>query len=157
MFKISTAFIKGQIPGVTLDQLIRIYKRKLEDQSVSRISVNNGIIYFSNDSFKIVLTRYSNKFSSFSNGSIKITDTETEFVVCLQASLTRLFISAAFIAGIPTLFLLLSAGLNIFPLVVGLVIFSLLLIVGYISANISFPVYFTGLRNDIERELQGIQ
>ena len=157
MFKISTAFIKDQIPGVTLNQLISIYKRTLEDQSVSHISVNADKIDFSNNTFKIVLARYSNKFSGFTNGSIEIIDTETELVVYFQARLTRLFVSAAFIAGIATLFLLLTSGFNIFPPVTGLIIFALLSIVGYISANISFPVYFTALRNNIERELQGIQ
>jgi len=157
MFKVSTVFIKEQIPHVTLGQLISRYKRELERQSVSNISVDFDTIYFANSTFRFVLNRYANKFSSFSNGQIKIVDTGNEFVVYVKASVTRLFISAGLIGVAVTLFFLLSSGFDIFALIVGVIAFALLAVIGYILTSVSFPVYFTSVRNDIERELQARQ
>jgi hypothetical protein len=155
MFKISTYFIKGQIPGVTKSDLINCYKRELDRQSVNNISVTPDTISFKNNTFRFVLNKFANKFSSFSKGQIKIVDEVEEFGVYFQADLTRIFTSAGLTAAIATLFFIFSSGFDTFLLIVGLVIFVLLTVIGFISTNISFPVYFTSLRNDIERELQG--
>ena len=154
MFKASTHFIKGQIPGATKNDLINLYKRELELQSVNNISTSVDTISFANNSFKFVLNKFANKFSSFSQGQIKIVDEADEFGIYFQADLTRLFTSAGLIACIATLFFLFSSGFDTFPLIVGLVIFVLLTVIGFISTSVSFPVYFTSLRNTIERELQ---
>lgn len=154
MFKASTYFIKGQIPGTTRNDLINLYKRELEEQNVDNISSSADTISFVNNTFKFVLNKFANKFSSFSKGQIKIEDETDEFGIYFQADLKRLFISAGLIGGIATLFLLFGTGFNTFPLIVGLVIFVLLTVIGFITTGISFPIYFTSLRNDIEKELQ---
>jgi hypothetical protein len=154
MFTISTVFIKGQIPGTTIGQLVTRYKRELEEQSVSSVSVNADTIYFANDAFKIVLARYSNKFSGFSKGQIRIEDTGTEYIVYLEANLARLLVSAGTGAGIVVLLALFTVGFNLLLLIMGLIVFGVLILVGYIQAKIFFPVYFNSLRNNIESELQ---
>lgn len=154
MFKVSTYFIKGQIPGVTKSDLINLYKRELEGQCVDNISSSADIISFSNNTFKFVLNKFANRFSSFSKGQIKIVDEPNEFGIYFQADLTRLFTSAGLMAGVATLFFLFSFGFDTFPLIIGLIIFVLLTVIGFISTSISFPIYFTNFRNNIERELQ---
>lgn len=154
MYKISVEFIKEQSPKLTLNKLIGLYKKELEEQSVSNISISDNTLDFSNNTFKIVLNRYANKFSGFSAGHIKIVDNTTAFVVCIEASIKRLFIAAAIYAGIACLFALISLGLNFIPLVIGILIFCLLSVIGFISLQISFPIYFTRLRNEFESEMQ---
>jgi ABC-type multidrug transport system fused ATPase/permease subunit len=155
MFKISTYFIKGQIPGVTKRYLINRYKRELDGQSVNNITVTPDTISFTNNTFRVVLNKFANKFSSFSKGQIKIVEEVDEFGIYFQADLTRLFTSAGITAAIATVFFLFGSGFNTFSFIIGLVIFVLLIAIGFISTHISFPVYFTSLRNEIERELQG--
>ena len=154
MFKTSTYFIKGQLPGVTQIDLLNLYKRELEEQSVNNISTNSDTIKFNNNTFRFVLNRFANKFSSFSKGQIKIVDQGNEFNVYFQAQQTRTFTSAALLAAIGTLFFLFSAGFSLLPFLIGLAIFILLIIIDYVTTNISFPIYFDSLRNSIERELQ---
>jgi hypothetical protein len=154
MFKVSTYFIKGQIPGVTKSEIIKLYKRELEGQSVNNISSDDDTINFKNNTFRFVLNRFANKFSSFSEGQIKVVDEKDEFGVYFEAKLANLFTSAGLISAIAILFAIFSNGFDIFSLVVGFVVFIVLIIVGFISTNIFFPVYFTNLRNNIEREVQ---
>lgn len=85
MFKASTYFIKGQIPGVTKNDLINLYKRELEGQSVNNISTGIDTINFENNTFKFVPNKFGNKFSSFSQGQIKIVDDPNEFGIYFQA------------------------------------------------------------------------
>ena len=154
MFKISTAIIKGQVPGVTLAHLIHFYKSELQIQSVSSVSVNSNTISFSNNLYKFIINRYSNKFSSFSSGQIKIADTGKEFIIDLEANMTRLFLNTGIIAIAVTCFFLFGSGFNVFPLVLGLIVFVLLTLIGYIFTKASFPVYFVNLRNKIQQELE---
>ena len=153
MFKTSTSIIKGQVPGATLAHLLHFYKAELNCQSVSHISIKGNTLYFSNKVFKFVLNRYANKFSSFSFGQIKIADTEKEFIVYMEANINRLFINTGMIAGIITTFSLVT-GFNVFFLIIGIGIFVLLTMIGYAGTYIFFPVYFTSLRNKIQRELE---
>jgi len=154
MFKVSTYFIKEQIHNVSIRDLITLYKQELEIQSVNNIADNGDTIDFRNKVIKFVLNRYADKFSSFSSGQIKIVDEGNEFGVHFKANWTRMFTSAGLLAGIMTILSFFSIGFKIFCLFVGLGVFALLVIIGFISTSISFPVYFTSLRNKIERELQ---
>ena len=154
MFTSSTYFIKGQIPRATKEDIIKLYERELETQAVSKISTSVDSISFANNTFKFVLNRFANKYSSFSKGQIRFEDQGNEFGVYFQADITRIFTSAGLMAGITTLFILVGSGFHIYAFIVGIVIFILLILIGFISTSISFPVYFTRLRNDIERELQ---
>ena len=123
MFKASTYFIKGQILGATKNDLINLYKRELEIQSVNNISIRADTISFANNTFKLEINKFANKYSSFSKGQIKIIDEDDEFGIYFQADLTRLFISSGLIAGIATLIFLSSSRFDIFPFIVGLAIF----------------------------------
>ncbi len=154
IYKTTTSFIKGQTPGISVDKLVTLYKRELETQNVNHISSSGDTISFSNNIIRFLLDRYSNKFSGFSNGEIKISDEGDEIWIYLRASVTRTFISAGMLAGICILFsLFASAGLLI-PSALGFIVFIILVGTGYLSTIISFPVYFTSLRNRIELELQ---
>ena len=157
MFKASTYFIKGQIPGITKSDLINLYKRELGEQSVNNISTSTDAINFTNKTFRFVLDRFANKFSSFSQGQIKIVDEGNEFGIYFQGKLTRLFTFAGLMAGPATLFFLFSIKFDVSTLISGVTIFILLTGIGFILTSIFFPVYFTSLRNDIERELQNKQ
>ncbi|HEY5408169.1 MAG TPA: hypothetical protein VIJ92_13825 [Ginsengibacter sp.] len=154
MFKVSTYFIKEQIHNVSIRDLITLYKQELEIQSVNNIADNGDTIDFRNKVIKFVLNRYADKFSSFSSGQIKIVDEGNEFGVHFKADWTRMFTSAGLLAGIVTILSFFSIGFKIFCLFVGLGVFALLVIIGFISTSISFPIYFTSLRNKIEQELQ---
>ena len=154
MFKTSTYFIKGQLPGVTQTDLLNLYKRELEEQSVNNISTDSDKINFTNNTFRFALNRFANKFSGFSKGQIKIVDKGNEFNVYFQAELKRIFTTAALLAGVGTLFFLFILGFGLFPFMIGVTIFILIIIIDYISTSISFPVYFKSIGNRIERELQ---
>lgn len=154
MFKLSTYFIKGQIPGIAKSDIIQFYKKELNRQSVNNISFDDDTIRFNNNSLRFVPDRFANKFSSFSSGEIKIVDEDDEFGIYFEGKLANLFKSAGIFAAIGVLLSLLGSGLNVFPLIIGFIIFILLVVSGFVSTNVSFPVYFTNLRNNIEREIQ---
>jgi hypothetical protein len=157
MFKTSTSIIKGQIPGVSLSHLLNFYKRELNYQNVSQIKISGNTISFSNKIYKFIINRYTNKFSNFSFGQIKIIESEKEFIVHMQANMARLFINVGIIAFTLTLFLLLSSGFNVITFLLGIGIFALLTIINNAITNISFPVYFINLRNKIQQELEIMQ
>ena len=153
MFKVSTYFIKGQLPGVTIEDLINLYKREFKIQSASNILSETDKINFSNNTFKFVIDKFSNKLSSFSNGQLEIIDEGDKYVVYFEAEWTKLFTNAGIIATIVMLYTFFSDGFGLFPFILGIVTFVLLATIGFISTSASFPVYFTNLRNDFEREL----
>lgn len=154
MFKTSTYFIKGQIPGVAKEDLINLYQRELDEQSVDSILVDQDTITFYNRTIRFVLNRFANKYSNFSEGLINIKESNTEYGIYFQASWTRLFKSAALIAVIPILLSLLAFGPNLFTVIEACTIYIFLVIFGYINTSLSFPIYFTNVRNFIEKELQ---
>ena len=154
MYRTSTYFIKGQINGTTKEDLIKFYVSELEEQSVSDIVVQDNRIQFSNNIFRFVLNRFANKFSSFSEGEIEIAENETEYIIYLRSKMNRLFIKAGLNSLIIMLLASLSLGSWLITFILGLIIFIFLLITGLISDYVFFPVYFTNVRNDIERKLQ---
>ena len=154
MFKTSAVIIKGQFPGLTLSHLLHFYERELHYQNVSHSSVAGNVITFSNNTFKFVINRYANKFSSFSTGQITIEDSANQFVIYFQASTKRLLINAGIIAITATFFLLFDAGFNAFTIIAGALVFVLFIITGYVITSVSFPVYFVRLRNRVEEELE---
>jgi len=157
MYKVSTFFIKGQLPGLTLDYLIDLYKSELQLQSAGKVDSDSSTIYFTNDNIFRFATGYSTKYSNFSSGRIDITETEEEFIVYLQASLSNLFIKPGLFAGLATLFLLVATGFEFFTVIVGLLVFGLMTLTSYISTSISFPTYFTYFRNGVEHDFQARQ
>jgi hypothetical protein len=150
MFKTSTYFIKGQFPQLTANKLISIYKQKLEGQNVKNITVQERTINFNNPVLQFTLSRFNNKFSNFSKGKITITDEADKFIVDLNADITKSFSFPAVLALIAVLL----SGIELFSLIIGAAVFILLTVIGLISTYVSFPVYFTNLRNDIEREIR---
>jgi len=154
MYKISTFFIKAQLPGLTIDYLLDSYKSELQQQSATKVTIDLASITFAHDNIISTATSYSNRYSNFSNGRIDIEETEDEFIVHLEASLTNLFIKPGLVAGIATLFILFSSGFAPFTLLLGLCVFALFTIISFISTSISFPIYFTNFRNNIEYDIQ---
>jgi len=156
MYKTSTYFVKGQYPKLTKYDLLARYERELEEQSVDNIIIDNDTINFSNNILRFVINRFADKYSSFSSGQIEIFDDNenNELGIYLQANLSRLFISAGIKSVIAFLFFSFGLGFNLITLYLGIGIFILLCLIGFIITAISFPIYFTNFRNDIERELQ---
>src|SRR5689334_1175061 len=99
MYKTSTYFIKEQMPGTTVPELLHLYKQELQDQSVSNIQIENNDLTFSNETFRFVWNSYANKFSNFKSGRIKIEDNDIEYLVTLEADNSRTLIVAGIIAG----------------------------------------------------------
>jgi hypothetical protein len=106
----STYFIKAQIPGTTIDKLLRLYEREILIQGAGQTRIKDNAVEFSGG---FVLNRYGNKFANFSNGRLVIEETDTDLKVYLEADRPR-----------------------------------------WISL---FDVYFIKLRDDLERELQGVR
>jgi hypothetical protein len=156
MYSITTQFIKGQIPGVTSFDLINRYIQELEDQNIDQYIREFDTVNFTNSISvaNAVLNNYGNRFSNFSVGKIRIIDNDFDFTVLLEADLTRLFLMPSVFSGLATLLLLMTSEFSAFVIVFGLVIFLGISILRYILFVLSFPVYFTKLRNDIEREFQ---
>jgi hypothetical protein len=154
MYKIATFFKKAQIPGVMAPVLIDLYKQELEYQSVSKIEINNNTIDFSDKLFKLVYKGQPNKFGSFSSGQITIEETEQEYIVNLSASMGHLVNKAGIVTGLYVLFLIICGIFNTGVIFFGLFVFLVLTGIPYLWTVSFFPVYFTGLRDRIERTLQ---
>jgi len=103
----TTYFIKAQIPGADINQLLDLYKREILIQGAEYAQINGNIVEFSGGSS---IRKYGNKFAGFSQGQLIIEETDTEFEVYLEADSPKWILL--------------------------------------------FDVYFTKLRNDLERELQ---
>jgi hypothetical protein len=157
MYKTSTYFKKGQIPDTSVTEILQLYKQELEDQSVGNIRIDGSTLTFSNGTFKFVANRYANKFSSFTSGQINIEDNGSEYLVRFEADNSRTFTVAAVIAGAVTLISLITSNFDLSSLIIGLITFALISGIGYGVSTVSFPVYFTKMRNDIERMVQSGQ
>lgn len=154
MYKVSTYFIKGQLPGVTKNDLLERYKTEFQYQSADNISTNGNTINFSNNTFKFAVTRFSKKLSMFSKGEIEIVEEESEFIIYFSVQWTRLFIPAGLLAAALTLLSFFDSEFSLLPFVIGILSFIIAIVIVFISTNISFPFYFTALRNSIEREFR---
>ena len=106
----STYFIKAQIPGTTIHDLLKMYEREILIQGAEQTFIRDNVVEFSGRAKP--LSRYGNKFANFSEGRLIIEETATEFEVFLEAESPK------------WIFL--------------------------------FSVYFTSLRDDLERELQSV-
>jgi len=153
MYKTSTYFIKAQIPGTSVAELLQLYKQELQDQSVSKIELDDNFLTFSNDTFRFTLNR-SDKFANFTSGQIKIEDNGPEYIVTLEADNSRTYTVAGIVSAAITLVWLISSNFDLSVLIMGLIIFVLISGIGYGTSTISVPVYFEGVRNDIERRIQ---
>jgi hypothetical protein len=154
MYTTSTFFNKAQTRGVTIPVLIELYRQELEYQNVNEIEVSGNSLVFSNESFKIAFNAYGNKLSGFSNGQIDIEESGPEFIVTLHADVSALFIDGGIIGGIVIILFLVGSGFNLTAFGLGGVAFILYSAIAYIFTLITFPIYFTSVRNDIERLLQ---
>ncbi|HNL05956.1 MAG TPA: hypothetical protein PKH93_00200 [Chitinophagales bacterium] len=154
MYKISTVFIKAQIPEATLDGIIKLYINELKNQSVDNISVKDNTILFSNDLIRLYTNRWADKFWHFSTGQIKLVDENKKFVIYLTADTSR----AYKVAGIPSIIIcsifLLLLGVQIVPFFLVFCFFSFNILAHLISLYVFFPIYFESVRNDIEKRFQ---
>ena len=78
----STYFIKAQIPGATIGQLLDLYRREILIQGADEAVIVGNMVEFSGGS---PIRKYGNKFANFSEGKLIIEETETEFEVFLEA------------------------------------------------------------------------
>lgn len=152
MYKTSTYFIKAQIPQATIPVLIDLYVRELKDHGVRDIAIDGSTIQFST---RPLNNLYGNKLTDFSSGQIVIEDTESEYIVSLQGDPSGLFIRIGGFIGAFSLLMFLLAGFEIGFLIFGLIVFIIVAGIVFLLRLVSLPVYFTSLRNAIEREVQG--
>ncbi|MCW3467039.1 hypothetical protein [Chitinophaga nivalis] len=79
----STSFIKGQIPGTTQAQLLSLYQREILFGGAGEAHIRDNTVTFSgcaaNGSQQI------GKFSNFDEGRLIINETDTSFLVSLEA------------------------------------------------------------------------
>ena len=106
----STYFIKAQIPGITLHDLLTLYQREILIGGAGFTAIVENKVAFSGATDDYSPRHRGGRFSGFTNGLLIIEESETEFEVYLEADSPK--------------FLLL------------------------------FDVFFTTLRDDLERELQ---
>nr|WP_295866719.1 hypothetical protein [uncultured Chitinophaga sp.] len=80
----TTYFIKAQIPGTTLDQLLELYKREILIGGAGEAYLEDNTVRFSGTSFR--MGRYPGKFTDFTDGVLMIRETSTEYLISLDAS-----------------------------------------------------------------------
>jgi hypothetical protein len=154
MYKISTFFTKIQLPRLTVEKLMDFYIAELQNQGVDRVTLDVNKIIFFNDKVRITLNRYATKFSYFSKGNIVIEETDNEFIVLVNGSLSNIFVTPAVCAGIATIALLFVTGLDIITFATGLLLLCFMMTMNYLIIRLRFPAYFSNLRLDIERNFQ---
>jgi hypothetical protein len=90
MLSTSTYFIKGQLPGISMDKLIELYSKELRMQQISITKIDGNLIEFINDSTNIFLVdRTADNFQDIAEGQITIEETDAEFIVYLDAKATN--------------------------------------------------------------------
>ncbi|WP_343744884.1 hypothetical protein [Chitinophaga sp.] len=80
----TTYFIKAQIPGVTLDQLLTLYGREIRLGGADEAYIEDNMVRFSGAAFRV--GRHRGKFADFTDGRLIIEETPTEYLVSLEAS-----------------------------------------------------------------------
>ena len=155
MYKISTFFIKEQLRGLTKADLLDYYRQELQIQGVSRTGIDFSKITFQNSLGTSIFYRSTSRFANFATGTIEIDETGNEFTVLFTANLANIFIAPGLFAAIVTILFLLASGFDTISLLLGAATFVLMLVISYLWTSLTFPNYFTGLRSDIERQIQG--
>lgn len=154
MYKTSSFFIKAQIPGISIPGLLQFYRQELEEQSISDIEVDENSLRFSNEVFRLPISRSANKYSGFTSGRITIEENGDEYLVLFEGDNARNLVVAGVVAGTVTLISLFRSAFEPTSLIMGVIVFAVIAGIGYGSTMLTFPVYFTGLRNRIERRIQ---
>jgi hypothetical protein len=106
----STYFIKAQLPGTTINDLLKLYEREILIRGAGQTAINDNTVEFSGNSGILSWYGHGQEFAHFSEGRLVIEETETTFEVYLEAKSPKWILL--------------------------------------------FDVFFTSLRNDMERELQ---
>ena len=65
MYKTSTRFIKDQIPGITMRQLLLLYERELQEQGMDSTSVDNASVGFINGAVNWEFNTFYNNLTFF--------------------------------------------------------------------------------------------
>ncbi|WP_205511376.1 hypothetical protein [Longitalea arenae] len=154
MFTTTTTFSKAQFPNISMPLLIDIYKQELEYQEISDISREYNTLYFLNNPYNFFQNKLTNRFSNFLIGKITIEETQNDYVVCLQADMSRLLIKAGLFAALICLSFWIMGSFNWAIFLFALAIFIVFSGSAYGLTAFTFPKYFTRLRNEIERLLQ---
>jgi hypothetical protein len=153
MFITSARFIKDQIPGTTIRQLLLLYERELQEQGVDSTSVDKVSVAFTNGAVGWEFNPFYNKLSFFTKGEIRITDEGKEYLVDFRGDTTRIVTVPAIVAVLAGLVFFFLSEFSWLALPIACGLFALGVIGRFINMNISFPVYFTWLRNNIENRV----
>ncbi len=123
MYKTSTRFIKDQIPGITMRQLLLLYERELQEQGMDSTSVDNASVAFINGAVNWEFNTFYNNLTFFTKGEIRITDEGKEYLVDFRGDTTRLAAMPVIIAMTAGLVFFILSGFSWFalPIAVGLV------------------------------------
>lgn len=87
MLKVSTYFIKAQIPGTTLQDLLKLYLREIINGGAGLAKIVDNTIQFSDNPDEIGLPRRkgsNGSFSGFSSAELIMEETDTDYEVYLE-------------------------------------------------------------------------
>jgi len=157
IYHTSTYFIKAQIPGTSLQDLLLLYQDELENERVGNIVKEDDAVRFSNRGITII-HKDNGRFSFFSKGEIHITDTGIEYIVDFRGSRSGItFPMMMILAVIILVFALVSgselSGSDILIMLVVVAGFGLLSAIRFLYKAVRFPIYFETLRNRIEQHV----
>ncbi len=91
--------------------------------------------------------------TSFPKAVISLTDEGDEYRAEFRAGIGYFITNHAIHAVLACLFFFYVSGFNWLGLLMAIPFFALAVIIDFIETNITFPVYFVSLRNDIERQI----
>lgn len=157
IYHTSTYFIKAQMPGTSLQDLLLLYQDELENEGAANIAKEEDTVLFSNRGFRVIYND-NGRFSSFSKGEIRITDTGVDYVVDFRGSRGGiLFPMMIIMAVILLVFALMpGSGLSGSDILIVVVVaggFGLAAFIRFLYMAVRFPVYFETLRNRIEQHV----
>ncbi|MBS1566383.1 MAG: hypothetical protein JST39_18515 [Bacteroidetes bacterium] len=152
MYSTSTFFIKAQVPSLTREELLLLYRDELENENETNVVHHEGIVSFSHEGWRSTFNGPYGQFFFFRRGEIRITETPTEYIVNFVAKGKIFFILMPFIIIIGLALLQLTHSGTIF-IVLGIAIALFFTIARKLHMIFSFPVYFVRLRNRIEQHV----
>jgi hypothetical protein len=153
MFITSTRFIKDQIPGATIRQLLLLYERELQEQGMDSTSVDNTSVGFVNGSVNWELNSFYNNLTFFTKGEIRITDEGKEYLVDFRGDTTRIATIPIILAVTVGLVFFILSGFSWLALPIAFGLFVIGVVSRFINMSFSFPLYFIDLRIDIENRV----
>lgn len=154
MYRISIELKKGQLRDTSSQEILKLVAEELEIQNAENVVVQEERILFSNSVIRLPKNRFFNKFASFSKGEITVALHDNSYIVLLSASIQRIFLHSALLVAVLNLLEVFTLGLASSIVFFWITIYPIIVVVRLVMHYLSFPVYFTGLRNKLQSYLK---